>query len=86
MRKKSNTSFPSDDEKFTSDTKSTVGLADPGTTGEDAVDEAIGETGAGNTESESDNDDPEATKRYWEAKRRKEGDKRLVSCAVICLR
>ena len=40
-----------------------MGLADPGTTGEDAVDEVIGEAGAGNTESESGDDDPEAMKR-----------------------
>ena len=63
-----------------------MGLADTGTTGEDAVDEAIGEAGAGNTESESDDDDPEATKRYWRQSRGKKVSKRWVSCAVLCLR
>ena len=58
-----------------------MGLADTGTIGEESVDEAIGEAGAGNTESESDDDDPEATKRYWEAKRRKEGVKKV---GVMC--
>ena len=61
-----------------------MGLADTGTIGEDAVDEAIGEAGAGNTESESDDDDPEATKRYWEAKRMKEGVKKVgVMCRAM---
>ena len=63
---KSNTAFPSADKKFTNNTENTVGLADTGTTGEDAVDEAIGEAEAGNT-------------KEWEWRWRSGGDEAILS-------
>jgi hypothetical protein len=39
----------------------------------DTVEERIDEAGDGRIETESEDEDPEATRRYWEAKQKKEG-------------
>jgi hypothetical protein len=49
----------------------------------DAVEEGIDEAEGGCiVETESEDDDPEATRRYWEAKRKKEGVHKV--CTVMC--
>jgi hypothetical protein len=66
---------------YTSDAEnSTKGTARPSSmtddaraTEGDAVEEGIDEAGGGRVETESEDEDPEATRRYWDVKRKKEG-------------
>ena len=58
--------------------KSTKGPAGPGpigtgTTEGDATEEVFDGAGIGGIETESEDEDPAATRRYWEVKRKREG-------------
>ena len=44
-----------------------------GATDEDAIEEGSDGAGIGSVEPESEDEDPVATRRYWEVKRKKEG-------------
>jgi hypothetical protein len=71
----------SDNEKYASDTEDLPkGAARPSSTTVDArptegdaVEEGTDEAGDGRIETESEDEDPAATRRYWEVKRKKEG-------------
>jgi hypothetical protein len=49
-----------------------------------ATEEEFDDTGSGHVDTESEDEDPEATRRYWEVKRKKEGAHQVRDvCAVM---
>ena len=48
----------------------------------DGVEEGIDETKSGHIDTESEDDNPEATRRYWEVKWKNEGIRKV--CGICC--
>jgi hypothetical protein len=72
----------SDAENLTNETARPSSMSvDARATKGDATEEGSDEARGGHVETESEDENPEATRRYWEMKRKKEG---IYKVSVVC--